>query len=110
MTTYLGRRPNTLLDPLCAVGICLVNHFQRTNIYRSSSQMLPRGYIPKGRTGVEIIRQNVKITLADCIEQPAVTLCQLDTCETRPDHSRLIYTIATEYARGDRVKNMCEGR
>ena len=32
----------------------------------------------KGRTGVEIIRQNVKITLANGIEQPIVTLCQLD--------------------------------
>jgi hypothetical protein len=38
--TYLGCRPNTLLNPFSTVGICLVNHFQRTNIYRSYSDVV----------------------------------------------------------------------
>ena len=79
--TYLGRRSDTLLSPFRTVGICLVNHFQRANIYRSLLDAVATHatfWQSKLRTGIEIIRQNVIITLANGIEQPIVTLCQLD--------------------------------
>lgn len=46
----------------------------------------------KRRTGVEIIRQNVKITLANGIEQPIGPLCQFYPCETSPQITHGSYT------------------
>ena len=70
---HLGRRPDALLDPLRPVLVRLVDDLERLDvcdrewkISASASRRARSG----SRTGVEVLRQEIVIMLADRVEQP----------------------------------------